>query len=406
MIVRGQSRVFRPRRRRGRQNPDKPDDSPRTHKPDDAIGRKSNGRRFPEKMRFLPYLADPFFGLLPDDGRVVAQQRNPLHQPIWAFLSHKSATRRDSPADNHRMPHEPRKRVGQAPMRVAILTSVETRHRFFANAIHRRFEAAAIVYARPTYAPAEVDDSELTSDEQAIVRAHFAERSRQEELFFGHLAGWIESGTACPVQHVEPGRLNTLETAQSLQDRGINTIVVFGTDLIKPPLLAPDVWTMINMHLGLSPYYRGTATNFYPLLNEEPEYVGATIHRLDAGIDSGPILQHARPEIVASDGPHAIGCKAISAGIAAMADVLEIIQKDGEMPGVPQWREENSKIYYRRDYHPRQIVELYQKLERGMLSRVLSEARPAPRLVRCPCHAPGSATVRRESTSEVGTCAT
>ena len=54
-------------------------------------------------------------------------------------------------------------------------------------------------------------------------------------------------------------------------------------------------------------------TNFWPLVNGEPEYCGATIHFLDVGVDTGPIIAHVRPEIAAGDGPHDIGNKTIVA---------------------------------------------------------------------------------------------
>lgn len=50
--------------------------------------------------------------------------------------------------------------------------------------------------------------------------------------------------------------------------------------------------------MGLSPYYRGTDCNFWALYDKKPQYVGATIHLLSKGIDSGPTLYHAlsKPE--------------------------------------------------------------------------------------------------------------
>lgn len=247
--------------------------------------------------------------------------------------------------------------------------------------MRQNFSLEAVLYAPPAYRPAEVDDSDLSPQERKIVSEHFAERVRCEEAFFGHDAGWIEDSSECRVVRIEPGMMNTNETASVLESLGIHTVLVFGTDLIKPPLLDPQRWVMINMHLGLSPYYRGTATNFYPLLNGEPEYIGATIHILDAGIDSGPILQHARPVVTQEDRPHTLGCKAISAGIEAMCAVVRKRSAQGPDEGVPQWKDPSARVYLRRDYHPRQVVELYQKLDEGWLCRALGSQRPAPRLV-------------------------
>lgn len=180
---------------------------------------------------------------------------------------------------------------------------------------------------------------------------------------------------------IGPGGLSSPATVDFLETHGVDTLVVYGTNLLKPPLLSRWAGRIINLHLGLSPYYRGTATNFYPMLNEEPQYVGATIHLIDAGIDSGPILRHARPPIVADDKPHTIGCKAILAGVEAMIAVLNDLGR-GEPKPVPQWKVPNARLYLRKNYHPRQVVELYRKLDEGLIPRYVERAARCPTAIR------------------------
>ena len=259
-------------------------------------------------------------------------------------------------------------------MKLGILTSVETRHRYFAQAVCRRLEVVAVAYEDTGYTPANAAADDLAPGGRLVVAEHFAERARQEEAFFGDAADFITPDEKCAVVHLLPGTLKSPDTLAFLESAGVDAVVVFGTNLIRPPLLERWPGRMINMHLGLSPYYRGTATNFYPLLNEEPEYVGATIHLIDAGIDSGPIFRHARPDIVADDRPHTIGCKAIRAGIEAMIVVLNAV-KVGSVTPVPQWSVPHARVYRRKDYHPRQVVELYRKLEGGMIQRYVRNAR-------------------------------
>lgn len=269
---------------------------------------------------------------------------------------------------------------GYTTMILGILTSVETRHRYFAQAIREHLPVAAVAYEETGYTPADTDAHDLTGEEKSVVAAHFAERARQEEAYFGHNAAFVESCGDCAVRRLAPGSLNSPETRSFLKDAGVDTVVVYGTNLIKPPLLTCRPGRMINMHLGLSPYYRGTATNFYPLLNEEPEYVGATIHLLDEGIDSGAILRHARPKIVADDMPHTIGCKAILAGIAAMIAVLRDLEQ-GRLNPVPQWTVPHPRLYLRKDYHPREIIELYKKIDGGLIRRYAEHATGQVRLI-------------------------
>jgi len=258
---------------------------------------------------------------------------------------------------------------------MGILTSIDIRHRYFVNVLRSRFNVAAVGYEQTGYDPSAATD--LTPEESRIVAQHFAERRRQEQINFGHESEFVSETESCGVRMIGPGGLNSPATVDFLESNDVDMLVVYGTNLLKPPLLTRWAGRIINLHLGLSPYYRGTATNFYPLLNEEPQYVGATIHLIDAGIDSGPILLHARPTIVADDAPHTIGCKAILAGIETMIAVLNDLSR-GELRPVPQWTVPNARLYLRKNYHPRQVVELYRKLDEGLIPRYVASAAKSP----------------------------
>lgn len=242
----------------------------------------------------------------------------------------------------------------------------------------------AVRYQDTGYVPADTAADVIDEHTAAVLKHHFDERRRQEKAFFGHDAEALTDSRDCGVGTVGPRTLSTDETLAFLRRRGVEAVVIYGTGMIKSPLLEAYGGRMINLHLGLSPYYRGTATNFYPLLNDEPEYVGATIHLIDPGIDTGPIIHHARPEIVAEDMPHTVGCKAILAGIEKLIQALEELAAS-RLTAVPQWPVESPKVYLRRDYHPSQVVRLYEMIEDGLFPEYVARrhlVENAMRLVR------------------------
>ncbi len=74
--------------------------------------------------------------------------------------------------------------------------------------------------------------------------------------------------------------------------------IVFGSSYIKGELIDFLIKNKaINVHMGVSPFYRGTDCNFWALYDNNPHLVGATIHMLSKGIDSGPILFHAMSNV-------------------------------------------------------------------------------------------------------------
>ena len=64
--------------------------------------------------------------------------------------------------------------------------------------------------------------------------------------------------------------------------------------------------------MGVSPYYRGSSCNFGAAYDGNPEFVGATIHLLSKGLDSGDMLYHALPAAEKID-PFVLGMKAAQA---------------------------------------------------------------------------------------------
>jgi len=265
-------------------------------------------------------------------------------------------------------------------MRIGIVTSNDIRHRYFVNAVRKQLDIVAVCYQDTSYDPRDVALKKAAADAAAsqmaelgekaatIVKHHFAERTRQEQIFFGHDAEFLKDSPSCRVFEGNIKTINTPETIAILKQAGVEALIVYGTTMIKPPLLDEYPGRMVNMHLGLSPYYRGNATNFYPLVNNEPEYVGVTIHHIDAGIDSGDIIHHGRADIVAEDMPHTLGCKTIQVGIDLMIQTMRELAA-GTLKSVPQWDVPNTHLCKRKDYHPSQVVRLYELIEDGLFPK-------------------------------------
>jgi len=62
--------------------------------------------------------------------------------------------------------------------------------------------------------------------------------------------------------------------------------------ILRPDLLAIPARGTINVHGGLLPNYRGANVTEWALINEERQS-GVTMHLVDAGIDTGPIIGQA-----------------------------------------------------------------------------------------------------------------
>ena len=53
---------------------------------------------------------------------------------------------------------------------------------------------------------------------------------------------------------------------------------------------------LFNFHFSLLPKYRGCHTNFFQIYNGE-KYSGVTLHKINNGIDTGPIIDFLKYKI-------------------------------------------------------------------------------------------------------------
>src|SRR5205085_4323250 len=128
---------------------------------------------------------------------------------------------------------------------------------------------------------------------------------------------------------------------------------------------------VVNLHLGLSPYYRGTATNFWPLVHGQPECVGATLHLAILKVDAGPILAQVRPEPCVTDRAHDLGCKTIMAAAEAWPAVLRSFAAGQLAPRVID--SGGGRLCRRRDFNAAAVLQMWQRFDDGMMDQYVAD---------------------------------
>jgi methionyl-tRNA formyltransferase len=142
--------------------------------------------------------------------------------------------------------------------------------------------------------------------------------------------------------------VNEPDTVELIRGLGPDIIAVMGTSLIKSAIIGIPRLGVLNIHTGLSPYYRGGRTNFWPFIYGELGRCGVTVHLLDSGIDSGDIIYHAIPEIGEADTYSSINCKMIVEGTGLMIRAIRDLVA-GNIRSFRQW--EGGRLFYNRDYN-------------------------------------------------------
>lgn len=122
---------------------------------------------------------------------------------------------------------------------------------------------------------------------------------------------------------VEVPHINHPDVAALADRLQPDIIAVFGTSLIRGPLLTKGRLGIFNLHGGLSPRYRGADCTFWALYNGEVDQIGCTLHRIDAGIDTGELIAHICPEVGEGDDELTLFWRAVRDSAEAYAELLE-----------------------------------------------------------------------------------
>ncbi len=147
-------------------------------------------------------------------------------------------------------------------------------------------------------------------------------------------------------------------------------VCVNGTNLLRDPMLAlaPEIpHGIINLHTGLSPYTRGGNCNLYALLEGHPEWVGVTIHHIDAGIDSGDLIRTAQVVMEPDDLFDHIDIRTFRLGNDLLVQAIAEVSQ-GTAARVRQWQE--GRLYLRRTgfvYEPWHWYRVNKMLKKGLV---------------------------------------
>jgi methionyl-tRNA formyltransferase len=161
---------------------------------------------------------------------------------------------------------------------------------------------------------------------------------------------------------------NAAETVEWIRQKQPDVIAVFGTRLIGEAVLSLARFGALNIHTGLSPYYRGGQCTFWCLYEGDLEHVGVTIHHLSSRIDGGDIVYTVRPEIEEGDTIRSIECKLVKLGTEKMIDALRGVC-EGKAPRVPQTGK--GKLYLSKMFTLDKRLELEKRMANGWLVHLL-----------------------------------
>jgi hypothetical protein len=110
-------------------------------------------------------------------------------------------------------------------------------------------------------------------------------------------------------------------------------ILVLGTSILGPEWLRMGA-SVVNVHVGLAPAWRGRFCWFWPVALGRPDEVGVTLHELSPRVDEGRVVLRRAVAPMALPAQPAQAMAALLAGVTRLALVL-----CRELLADPAWRQ-------------------------------------------------------------------
>lgn len=89
------------------------------------------------------------------------------------------------------------------------------------------------------------------------------------------------------------GSLNDPDLVKAIAETNPDLVIFTGGGLIREQLLSASRCGVMNMHMGILPWYRGMDVVEWPVLEGYPNRTGYSVHLMVRGLDEGPILSTA-----------------------------------------------------------------------------------------------------------------
>lgn len=248
-------------------------------------------------------------------------------------------------------------------MRILLISGSHRRHLYFVSRIQKDFEIAGCLLVQREEIMPKVPMNLTGIDLNNFIR-HFNDRIKAENKYFGN-----PRISKTKTLKIKPPNLNSQQSIKFVTSINPDIVIIFGSGLIREPLFSALPKNTLNLHLGLSPRYRGAATLFWPFYFMEPTFAGSTFHYILAEPDAGPIIHQLVPKLGTNDGIHDVACKAVLESSEAIINLLKIYKNKGIFVSYKQ--KASGKNFLQNDFRPEHLRLIYNLFNNDIVKHYL-----------------------------------
>jgi folate-dependent phosphoribosylglycinamide formyltransferase PurN len=237
-------------------------------------------------------------------------------------------------------------------MKVVFLTGSHPRHAYIARSLaNYGVLSGLIIEDRGAHIPKPPGD--ISDDLRELFNLHFQKRYHSENEFFGK-----DILPNVNILQVSKDELNSRKAVDFIKSINPELIISYGVHILSDEIINSGQGEAWNIHGGLSPWYRGNITHFWPSYFLEPQMTGMTIHNLTKDIDAGDVVHQNRAELVKGDGVHDIACRAVIGIADELPKVISLFKKNGKIKKYSH--KTTGRIWTSNDWRPDHLRLIYE----------------------------------------------
>jgi len=245
--------------------------------------------------------------------------------------------------------------------KILVITGNQLVHKYFLNQLGLHFKFSAVFFENTQY-----PDPLFKSNKERVIWDEFFLNRHKTEKSLLQIYKKSHTQRKPKVYTIEKGKLNSDKTLELIKQFSPDQIIIFGTSLLGAKFLDLYPDQILNLHVGLSQFYRGSSCNFWPIYDLKPQLLGATVHFVSKRIDGGNILIQDTIALDANDSEFVLMTKPIILGTKLMIEAIKHTNSDLAIHGTPQG---NGTLHQIKDFTPKAIIKIANLVNSGKLQK-------------------------------------
>jgi folate-dependent phosphoribosylglycinamide formyltransferase PurN len=233
--------------------------------------------------------------------------------------------------------------------KILIISGDLLKHKFTAIKVLKKFKNSKIIFEKY---PKKIFKN-YTKKTSKVIKEHFYNVEKYENLYFKKYVNANKKILQNRVLlTVNRGKINTKKIYNLLIEENPKIILINATSKINENIVNKFKNKIINIHAGLTPYYKGAGCNVWTFYYKELKYTGVTIHFVNSKIDSGKIITQQQSKFQKKDNTHTIGCKnAILGSKLAIKAILFLLKNNSYLGSCLNVRKKDIKTCFKKDFN-------------------------------------------------------